>query len=202
MIGFLDVQRIVRTAISILAFFFLSMPVAAMSVNAQVKDAGAGIAVSISPEKPPVADVLHALGNGMQAEVIFVIQIYRKPKGIVRLFGDQLVQQVRITRDARWDIYSQRYVISGTDRPIVYSDDVADFVKLFFDLKNFVLPWSFLGNGSVSKGDQPPYLMVRVQVRPMKLVPALAILSVLRMEQEIASGWLRLELPSRQNTGQ
>jgi len=187
--------------VSSVIFFLCAGTAAALSVQARLAETSSGITVSVYPDDPPLSEVIDSLGNGMQAEVTFIIQVYREPTGLIRLFGDRLVQEVRITRDARWDVYSQQYLVSGTDRPIVRSQTVTDFTRSFFDLNSFSLPWSFLGKHANAGEVRPSYLMVRVLVRPMKLVSALAIMSILRLEPEVTSHWFKLELPPQSESG-
>ena len=198
-------NRLITSRATALAFsvtFFLSAGMAnALSVQAHLAETSSGITVSVYPDDPPISEVIKSLGNGMQAEVTFVIQVYRQPAGLVRLFGDRLVQEVRITRDARRDVYSRQYLVTGTDRPVVRSQTVTDFSRSFFDLNSFSLPWSFLGKHASDGEVRPTYLMVRVLVRPVKLVSALAIMSILQLEPEISSHWFRLPLPPHSEPG-
>ncbi len=116
------------------------------------------------------------------------------PGGIIRLLGDRLVQEIRITREGSWDAFGGQYVVSSSLGPEVRTRSVDDFVSHFFRVTNFLLPWSFLQGGEADSAS-PTYMMVRLQVRPMKLVSALAILSFLRLEKEISSDWERIPIP-------
>lgn len=198
---FLIFPNAVPTLLFMLILACVGMPAFALALDAQVARATGGISVTISAGDPPIVDVLHTLRDGMRAEITFVIQVYHRSDGLFRLFGDRLVQEVRVTRAARWDAFSSQYVISGTDRPDVRTSSNTDFEREFFDLSGFVLPWSFVDGDSSGDSAGSSYLMVQMQVRPMKLVPALAILSFLRMEREIASGWQRIEIPPQSHSG-
>lgn len=171
----------------------------ALSLEANINPGPQGVTLDVRTNAPPAQAVLRTLDAGMRAEVIFTIQIYRRPEGLIRLLGDRLVQEVRITREARWDAFGEQYVVSSSLGPEVRTRSIDDFVRRFFGISDFVLPWSFLRNDK-SDGGSPSYMMVRLQVRPMKLVSALAILSFLHMEQEISSAWARIPIPGRTAT--
>ncbi|HUX14387.1 MAG TPA: hypothetical protein VMW87_15270 [Spirochaetia bacterium] len=175
--------------------FFASAPGAfALSIAAHLEAQSQGVFLDIRADDPPIDDVLRTVQTGMRAEVVFTIQIYRHPGGIIRLLGDRLVQEIRITREGRWDAYGGQYVVSSSVGPEIRTRNVDDFTSDFFHLTNFLLPWSFLRSGQTDS-ESPAYMMMRLQVRPMKLVSALAILSFLRLEKEISSTWVRIPIP-------
>jgi hypothetical protein len=171
----------------------------AMSLEARTDPGPDGVTLDVRTDAPPAQAVLRTLDSGMRAEIIFTIQVYRHPEGLIRLLGDRLVQEIRITREARWDALGEQYVVSSSLGPEVRTRSIDEFVRRFFGISNFVLPWSFL-RADGNQGGSPSYMMVRLQVRPMKLVSALAILSFLHMEQEISSAWARIPIPDGVNT--
>lgn len=176
-----------------------------LEVGAQVQDDPAGIAVTVWGVDPPIDTILGNIADGMRAEINFQIEVYRVPHGFFRLFGDRLVEDIHVSRVAAWDLYQKAYVIrqsdgSGDEPTATWIQDRQEFARSLFRLDRYKLPWKDFGDDVSGRSDLASlgrgaaYVLVRVQVRPMKLVPALAILSFLRMEDEIVSSWERLDI--------
>lgn len=173
----------------------------ALDVGAKATMTADGVAVSVWAVDPPTATVLSNITDGMRAEVKFRIEVYRASHGLFRLFGDRLVQDISHSREASWNLYQQSYLVTDSDGTEVSVESRDELERALFRLDHYVIPWRQFGETIHSRADllslapDGAYLLVRVQVRPMKLVPALAILSFLRMEDDTVSGWTRLDVP-------
>ncbi|TVR00422.1 MAG: hypothetical protein EA403_11860 [Spirochaetaceae bacterium] len=132
--------------------------------------------------------VIEALESGMRSEVAFEIRLYRPLDGLAGLLGDQLVAEYHPSFIAFRDRFTREYVIEspvGAQRRFASRDE---FLREFFAIRSFAIP-----TGAIPEINEH-YVLCRVELRPVKLVPALRLLEALRPGETIATPWERLDL--------
>lgn len=135
--------------------------------------------------------VLNALHDGLRSEINFIARVYRPRRGIFRILGDRLLIEHGFRYEAYWDIFERRYVLMSEGAVERFADR-EDFLDAFFSVSRLRVPLDDIGYDSLTEEE----LTVAAQVRltPMKLVPALGILSFVLRDEVIATEWVRCEI--------
>ncbi len=140
--------------------------------------------------------VLEALHDGLRSEIHFVARVYRPRRGIFRILGERLLSEHGYRYEAYWDIFERRYVLMSEGATQRFADR-EDFLRAFFAVSRLRVPLDEIHYDSLSEDD----ITVAAQVRltPMKLVPALGILSFVLRDEVLATDWVRCEIPTVQD---
>jgi hypothetical protein len=132
--------------------------------------------------------IMDAIVNGMRSELLFSIRAYVARRGAAALFGDQLVLELSPSHTGWYDPFRQRYIVS-TNEGLEYTFEEAEqFLEFFMLLQEYRLPWSMLPD------EGPVYIEIAAVLRPVKLVPALAVLGLLAQDDRMVSARRRYEL--------
>ncbi len=156
-----------------------------LTVDARVGPRSVSVAVGFQYEGD---SVLAALDAGMRSEITFVIRLYQPLRGLARLLGDRLLAEYHPSFVAYRDPFTREYVIEsavGTRRRLASE---AEFLEDFLTLAAFPIP--------IDPGTEIDryYLLCQVQLRPVRLVPALDFLGAVRPGEAIVTPWTRFEL--------
>ncbi len=165
----------------------VSLPVVAQRAEVRAVVAPRAVSVDVTLIHDG-ATVIDAIESGMRSEVAFEIRLYRPLDGLAGLLGDQLVAEYHPSFVAFRDRFTREYVIEspiGAQRRFSSRDE---FLQEFFSIRSFTVP-----TGALPEIDDH-YLLGRVELRPVKLVPALRLLQALRPGETIATPWQRLDL--------
>jgi len=137
--------------------------------------------------------VLKALHDGLRSEIQFMARVYRPRRGIFRILGDRLLSEHGYRYEAYWDIFERRYVLISEGATERFADR-EDFLRAFFAVSRLRVPLDEINYDTLSEQD----ITVAAQVRltPMKLVPALGILSFVLRDEVLATDWVRCEIPT------
>ncbi|TVQ36664.1 MAG: hypothetical protein EA384_13995 [Spirochaetaceae bacterium] len=132
--------------------------------------------------------VLESLAAGMRSEITFSIRLYQPVRGPSRLLGDRLIAEYHPSFTAHRDPFTREYVIEsavGTQRRISSADV---FLEEFFSLAAFPVPTNTIDDLEYH------YLMCQVELRPVRLVPALDFLGAVRPGDTVVTPWRRVDL--------
>jgi len=141
---------------------------------------------TFDPELKQRDKIVESLGEGHSAEVQFQIRVYRRSTGLSRLFGDRLIAEQSVLYQARRDRLNDRYVVvvdGEVERSFGDSDELIDFLVVLND-HHISLPAAV---------DGEIYLLCRVQVEPIRLVPPLTLLTFVIPGFRITTPWLRTD---------
>lgn len=141
---------------------------------------------TFDPELEQGNEIVESLGEGHTAEVRFQIRVYRRSSGLSRLFGDRLIAEQSVLYQARRDRLNDRYVVvvdGELERSFANNDELIDFLVVLKD-HQISLP-------AASAGDI--YLLCRVQVEPIRLVPPLTLLTFVVPGFRTTTPWLRTD---------
>lgn len=182
-----DSRGLLFTLLLLVLLPALSPPAAAQ--HAEVETRIGPRSISVAVELDYVGErVLQALADGMRSEITFTIRLYRSLGGPARLLGDRLVAEYHPSFIAYRDPFTREYVIEsavGTQRRI---ESAESFLQEFYSLAAFPVP-----TNTIADLDRH-YLLCQVQLRPVRLVPALDFLGAVRTGDTVVTPWQRVEL--------
>lgn len=156
-----------------------------LAVDARVGPRSVSVAVGFQYEGE---SVLAALEAGMRAEITFAIRLYQPLRGVARLLGDRLLAEYHPGFIAYRDPFTREFVIEsavGTQRRL---ESEAEFLEDFFTLAAFPIPID--PTADIDRY----YLLCQVELRPVRLVPALDFLGAVRPGETVVTPWIRFEL--------
>ena len=146
------------------------------------------LVVSASLDSPPVSELLASLDDGLEAEIRFQFRLYQRLKGLASLLGDRLLAQSEVAMTARRNFFDNSYLIVTGEGEREELSGRQDFLEKFFRTRNtFPFPLRHAPGTSY-------YVMARIHVTDVKLVPPLNIIYLFR-PIGLTTGWERMELP-------
>jgi len=129
--------------------------------------------------------------EGLRAEIVFQLRLYRRNRGIFAFLGDRLLSERRVYQIASFDFYENRYEIQRDDRVAGEYSAEAEFLDAFF-----FLPETELGEieagGGLDAADY--YLLARVRMMPVKIIAPLNIITLFSTETVFTTPWVEAEL--------
>lgn len=136
----------------------------------------------------PVSD---ALRDGLRSEIQFLARVYGPRRGLLRILGDRLMTEQVFSYEAYWDIFERRYVLIS-DGAVERFADEQDFLSAFFSVSRLRVALGDLSIGTVLGGGFS--VAAQVRLTPVKLVPALGILSFVMRDEVVSTAWTRCNL--------
>ncbi|MAG14133.1 MAG: hypothetical protein CMN78_06010 [Spirochaetales bacterium] len=129
--------------------------------------------------------IIESLVEGHRAEIRYQIRIYQELSGIGRLFGDRRVVEYDVVHVAWWNAINQEYIIRVDDDAEIVFGNAGGFMEHLFTLKNqrIAIP---------SESSDDLYVLCRPQIQPIKLVPPLTLMILLRPEYRQILPWRRV----------
>jgi hypothetical protein len=133
-------------------------------------------------------DVLASLWEGLRAEITFQLRLYRYSRGLFSFFGDRLVLERRIRQTAAFDFYENRYKIHRDGTIVGEYAAETEFLNAFFSLPHTEL-------GPIAPKDAQDYfLLARVRMMPVKIIPPLNIITLFPSEAVFTTPWVQAEI--------
>ncbi len=131
--------------------------------------------------------IFQSLKKGLKSEISFQIRLYQKHQGVLNLFGDRLISEVHPFFTAQWDPFDARYILTDGKVKSVFSDP-GEFIKAFFKLEKYYIgvPKPYAASDC--------YLMVQIQLLPVKFVAPLNIFSLVKPFYEFLTPWVRYDI--------
>jgi hypothetical protein len=133
-------------------------------------------------------DVLASLWDGLRAEIIFQLRLYRRNRGILSFLGDRLVVERQVGKIALFDFYENRYkILKGDVVTGEYAAEV-EFLDAFFSLSPTEI-------GEIEAwNERDYYVLARVRMMPVKLIAPLNIITLFSSETVFTTPWIEAEL--------
>lgn len=125
-----------------------------------------GININISVKNLDRSLLVNTLKDGLRCGITFEIQLFKK----IRAIADKFISSTVITREGKWDPFSKSYLISQNEEFFQYTHSINDFFNVFLDLENLDIPFE-------KSDDSQYYILCRVRVETLKLVPPFQILA-------------------------
>lgn len=136
-------------------------------------------------------EVLASMWEGLRAEIVFQLRLYRRNRGIFAFLGDRLLSERRVYQIASFDFYENRYEIQRDDRLAGEYSAEAEFLDAFF-----FLPETELGEIEALSGLDAAdyYLLARVRMMPVKIIAPLNIITLFSSDTVFTTPWVETEL--------
>ena len=128
-------------------------------------------------------EVLQSIEDGLKAEIEFQFRLYQENIGFFSFLGDRLILEKRISYNAFYDQYENKYIIESSSGAMQFFQNEEDFIKNFFVIRQFEL--------SDSKRDKSSryYILARIRLNPVKLIPPLTVISLFSNVGSTVSSW-------------
>ncbi len=128
--------------------------------------------------------IIESLLNGHRSEVLYEFRLFRKARGIGTIFGDRLLKEDMVSYVARWDALDEHFLvlIDGIEERVF--GDIKSFLEFFLSVRNHVMRLS----NNLNDGE---YLLCRWRIQPIKLVPPLTLMTLIKPDLQIISSWQR-----------
>lgn len=149
----------------------------------QVHRADDSILVSMVLHRSERPNIIESLDKGLRSEISYEIKIYQETSGLRSIFGDRLIWEEHIHYEGKRDNFSNDYQLvsdSGTRR---FSEPEV-FLEHYYELKNYSIPFSPVPG-------EDYYLLGRIVVEDIKLVPPLNLLTLFMRENRTVTDWHR-----------
>jgi hypothetical protein len=133
-------------------------------------------------------EVLASLWDGLKAEIIFEVRLYKRSREVFSFLGDRPLAEIKITQTANFDFYENRYkILRDGDKLGEYAAE-AEFLRAFFLLDDCML-------GEVQAVDREDYYVVaRARMMPVKIITPLNIITLFSSDTTIRSPWVEAEI--------
>jgi hypothetical protein len=133
-------------------------------------------------------EVLASLRDGLRAEIIFQLRLYKRSSGVFAFLGDRLLSEKRVYKVASFDFYENRYKILKGDTTVGDYAGEAEFLDAFFSVGETDL-------GRIDSGERRDhYLLARVRMMPVKIIAPLNIITLFSSEAVFTTPWTEAEL--------
>lgn len=143
------------------------------------------LAVLSAPEE----EILNSLLEGMRSEVEYRIQLYRESRGLLRFFGDRLVEEYETHYVAYFDPFTRSYRIDSSgafDSGEQVFEDPNSFLHAFLSLRSNDLRLPEMGEAYRIRG--------RSIVRPVRIAPPLGLMGFFLSNNRYGTAWVSVEL--------
>ena len=157
-------------------------------VPTQIAGAETILVHSFAPEISDQDATLQSLHDGHRAEIRFELRAYQTVSGIKRLFGDRLIANSVVLYEARWNELSNLYVvqIEGSTQGESFFPEDGQFIDFFFTFPATIIEIPPVDVSTV-------YVLCRVRLEPIKLVPPMTLLPLMIPGFRITSPWVKLQ---------
>ncbi len=179
------------TALAVVALLSVSAPsqLQALESHVSAEFDGTGVRVNVLLDGYDGEELMAAAAEGLRSEIEYTFRVYGRTDGLLGVFGDTLLHEESLRLQGRYDAFSKAFVIEKPDGTTREYDSAGLYLSSLVQLQDyrFDLP-------KYEKPSDAVYIESRVEVRPVRLAPALRMLSFLFPESIFRSGWNRVDL--------
>jgi hypothetical protein len=153
-------------------FLIINLSVFAQEASLTVNHDNNTITASLELKSYNIEEVLDSLNKGFEAEIFFEFRLYEKATGFLSFFGDKLIVEEKPFYIAGIDIFEKNiYMNTETGDEYTYNTE-KDFIENFFKVSSFVF------DDVVLEADKDYYILGRIQLNHVKLIPPLDLISL------------------------
>lgn len=135
----------------------------------------------------PESRIIQSLLDGHRSEVRYDFRLLRKATGLRKILGDRLVAEEQTTYIARWDAFDESFVVLIDGAAERVFKDANSFLEFFLSVENRVMTIEEILT------DQD-YLFCRWRIQPVKLVPPLTLMTLIKSDLQTISSWQQTEM--------
>ena len=150
----------------LILLLFCTAVLQALDQEIDVYSMASGITVEVSVKNLDRLLLIKTLQEGLRCGITFEIRLYEKIKAV----ADKYISSTIITREGKWDPFSESYLISQNEEFYRFSDTLDHFFEAFLHLDNIYIPFE-------KSPDSQYYILCRVRVETLKFVPPFQILA-------------------------
>ncbi len=147
-------------------FLFCTAILGALDQEVNISSVQSGISLEISVKNLDQSVLVKTLEEGLRCGITFEIRLYEK----IRAVADKFISSTVITREGKWDPFSENYLISQDEEFYQYSDSIEHFFTVFLHLDNVNIPFEKSDNSQY-------YILCRVKVETLKFVPPFQLIA-------------------------
>ena len=143
---------------------------------------GTTIFFSFKVETYQESQIIESLLDGHRSEIHYEFRVFRKATGLRKLFGDRVIEQEETMYIARWDALDESFVVLVDETAEFVFADAAEFLDFFLSVNNrrMYIPHSL---------HDDDYLLCRWIIQPIKLVPPLTLMTLIKSDLQTISPW-------------
>jgi hypothetical protein len=138
--------------------------------------------------------LLAAVREGLTSEIVFQFRLYQVQRGLRGLFGGRLLQEKKLIRLARMDVFDGKYIIRSEIGELVRYRDEEAFIRQFFQAADVDLGIQAAGAAG------PCVVLARIRYSPVRLVAPLAIISLFTRKTAVTTRWAEVLIPTAGDT--
>lgn len=168
-------------------FFFINLAAFAQDISLTAQYENNNIIVSLELESYNINEVIDSLEKGFEAEIFFEIRLYERVTGFLSLFGDKLIIEEKPYYIAGIDLFEKNFYITADTNEVFVFKTEAEFIQSFFKMSSYIL------HESVLEKDKEYYVLGRIQLNHVKLVPPLDLISLFYSTGFITD-WVEIQL--------
>ena len=136
----------------------------------------------------PAERVLAALHDGLKSEIVFDLRLYRRQKGFLAWLGDRPAVDLRVSRVASFDVFTNRYLVEQDGGAAEAFPDAGEFLGSFFVLSDHPM-------GAIPPGDpEAYYVLARVRLSPVRIIGPLNIVTLFSSKSQATTDWVERAL--------
>jgi len=140
------------------------------------------VVFSFTVDDYPESRIIESLMDGHRSEVRFEFRMLRKAKGFRKIFGDKLLAEEERVFVARWDAFDESFIVTVDETTEHIFSDAISFLNFFLSVNSHRMAVS----ESLLDDD---YLMCRWRIQPIKLVPPLTLMTLVKSDLQTNSSW-------------
>jgi len=169
-----------------MAFGTALLPISAQTTHiSPVSEDPHAVYYSLTAHDMPGDRVLHTIKQGMRSRITYTVRVFREVRGISRIFGDRPLAETQISKEARLDPFSGRYILTESRGTTSRYDDSRSLLQGFFGLEEVSVP-------KVNEHDA--YVMGRSRLEVTLLQEPLRLLMPFLGDLIITTPWSRIRM--------
>jgi len=152
-------------------FFILLFPlynIPAMNVSYELDNTLLSFSINASPMK--TTSLLNSMEIGHRTEIEFIVRVYRSTSRFFRFLGNRIERKNSVSYVATRDIVDGTFTITKSNGQRIKIEDEESFFNMFFFADDIKIDMR-----SAERGEY--YIMSRVEMKTIKLIPPLNLLS-------------------------
>ncbi|HEC61768.1 MAG TPA: hypothetical protein ENI27_05880 [bacterium] len=177
-----------------LVFFCLvigSFPVCAETVSLNAARVGDLLVVSIALKGGDAEQVLASIQDGLKSEIVFQARLYERNRGLFSFLGDRVFVEREVVQVAYFDFFDDMYVVESELKGTRKYEQREEFLRDFFHLADF----SLQDMRYLRRGPGSYYILARIRLDPVRLVPPLNIISL--FNSSVVTPWQEIQIPGQ-----
>ena len=126
--------------------------------------------------------IIDSLVEGHRAEIRYQFRVYQTMTGLRGIFGDRRVADHIVTYVTRWNVFNHAYAVRINDDEEISFKEVGDLLQFLLNVRLQRIPVG-------ARQKDRLYVLCRTQIQPIKLVPPLTLMILIKPEYRQILPW-------------